>query len=53
MSAYYLDLLVFGGAFTLIAVGIYLHDRKPQNRYRRNRKDVLPPPSPACRRDYA
>ena len=46
MSAYWTDLLVFGGAFALACIAIYLHDRKP-------RRDVLPPPSKNCRRDYA
>ena len=53
MTAYWSDLIVIGLALFGIGVAIYKHDSKPRNRYRRNRKDVLPPPSPACRRDYA
>lgn len=50
MSAYWSDLLVVWGAFAVGCVFVYLHDRKPRNRYRRGRKEVLPPPSPECRR---
>jgi hypothetical protein len=53
MPAYVTDLLVWGAAFLVCAVLIYRHDRKPRNRYRRHRREVLPPPSPNCRRDYA
>lgn len=53
MSTYWLDLLVFGGAFALFLIALVVSDAKPTNRYRKGRKDVLPPPSPACKRDYA
>ena len=53
MIAYWTDLAVVG--FTLVGMGwaMYRHDRKPRNRYRRNRREVLPPPSPACTRNYS
>ena len=53
MSCYVTDLMVWGAAFLACAVVIYRHDRKPRNRYRKNRREVLPPPSKNCRRDYA
>ena len=53
MSCYVTDLMVWGAAFITCAVVVYRHDRKPRNRYRRHRREVLPPPSPACTRNYS